>query len=133
MLEKRLTRPAEGSKCKRLRDVSKGAFVDGSTHPDHHLNGKKKRAHPMTRTQLTAATLVALAAASMAHAQSATVYNPSFEIEGASNADADGWREFFPAKRREFGDGISPTPYFRTGTGSMEMPRGTAFDGFDTY
>jgi len=68
----------------------------------------------------------------MAHAQSATVYNPSFEDQVLSTTDADGWREFFPAKRRAVGDGLSPTAFFHTGTAAMEMPRGTPFDGFDT-
>jgi hypothetical protein len=80
----------------------------------------------------TAAILLAFAGAPSALAQSAIVVNPSFETVGASTTDADGWREFFPARRREVGDGITANVFARTGVASMEMIRGTPFTGFDT-
>ena len=86
----------------------------------------------MLNRTCTAAILVTLAGAPAAMAQSAVVVNPSFETAGISSTDADGWREFFPARRRQVGDGITANVYARTGVASMEMVRGTPFSGFDT-
>ncbi len=73
-----------------------------------------------------------LAAAGAAHAQSATVFNPSFEDADGAATNALGWREFLPARRRTTGDALAPAALVRTGAASMELPAGAVFSGFDT-
>ncbi len=84
------------------------------------------------RVSITAALVTLCAGAGTALAQQTTPENPSFEDFVLQTTNAKGWREFFPARRREAGDGISANFFARTGIGSMEMIRGTPFDGFDT-
>ena len=86
----------------------------------------------MNRIVVLTAALAGVCSALPALAQSTVVYNPSFEIEGLSATDADGYREFNSARRRTAGDAFSVPAIVRTGSFSMELAPPRDFIGFDT-